>query len=97
MAVFDNCDSLEELNLPNVSNISTGYGETSVFGKCPSMKKVYAPKFVQSYSTKTLFNEMPILEDVTVGVTKEKALEMDYYGARSGCVFHCTDGDVTVP
>lgn len=86
---FASC-GMSFLNLPAATEVGIG-----AFEDCMNLKRVILPK--AKHIGDHIFENCIIIEEVTVGVTKAEALENNYYSARYGCVFHCTDGDVTVP
>lgn len=94
-AAFIVCQSLTSITIPSpVATLGT-----SVFQDCYMLQTVVVPSSVTSIGSNA-FRNCQDLESVTMeGKTKNQVQRMTNYnnwGIRSGCLIHCTDGDITI-
>lgn len=93
-AAFDSCTSLSSVNIAEgVKNI-----KWEVFLFCTSLTSITIPGSVMGIGENT-FDDCPNLAQVTfTNKTIEQVQGMENYSwyAPSGCVFHCSDGDITL-
>ena len=92
--VFSGCSGLTSVTIPNsVTSIGNG-----VFDSCSGLTSVTIPSSVTSIGNYAFFGCSGLTSVTFSGKDKATVQGMEKYswGLNSGCVIHCTDGDITL-
>ena len=91
--VFESCYNLTSVTIPN-SVTSIG----SVFSNCRAMTLVTIPNSVTSIGQHAFYGCIALTSITFSGKDKQTVQNMANYSwsLKTGCVLHCTDGDITV-
>ena len=93
-SVFDNCSSLTGVTIPDsITSI-----KTSAFNWCTGLTSVTIPASVTTIESVAFFGCSGLTNVTFSGKDKATVQNMGYYpwSLTSGCVIHCTDGDITL-
>lgn len=94
-AAFTVCQSLVSITIPSpVASLGA-----SVFQDCYMLQTVVVPASVTSIGSNAFRNCQSLVSVTMEGKTKNQVQRMSNYsnwGLRSGCVIHCSDGDITI-
>lgn len=94
-SAFGGCSNLSSVTIPD-SVTSIGY---YAFIGCSGLTSVTIPNSVTSIESNAFYDCSGLTSVTFSGKTMETVQGMENYsdwGLRSGCILHCTDGDITL-